>query len=94
MANLNDFARRFRIGLPSATPFASLGLEWCPRCKAEVDTDTDARHQGRTYSFKRWCLRCGHVVNSGVYHNVPILSDIPLPAGTMEWVTKPGVDRR
>jgi len=94
MAHLNNFARRFRVGLSSATPFATLGLEYCPHCKTEVDTDTAARHERTTYSFKRWCRRCGGVVKHGVFHNVPILSSIPLPAGTMEWVTKPGQDRR
>lgn len=94
MAHLNDFAKRFRLGLPSATPFATLGLEWCQRCKTEVDTETKAHHQGSTYAFKRWCLRCGKVVSHGVYHNVPLVSHVPLPAGTMEWVTAPGQDRR
>jgi hypothetical protein len=103
MAQINNFRRRFRAGLASASPFTPLasqsgvpsgGLEWCGRCHDEVDTGTQAHHQGVTYSFKRSCLRCGLVLAHGVYHNVPILSDVPLPAGTMEWVTKPGVDRR
>lgn len=103
MAQINTFPERFRLGFASASPFASLQsqtgvpsakLEWCPRCKDEVDTETQARHQGTTYSYKRWCLRCGEVLARGIYHNVPILSDVPLPAGTVEWTTAPGVDRR
>lgn len=103
MAHIQNFRRRFRAGLPSASPFTPVAcgsgipaghLEWCPRCGDEVDTDTQAHHQGVTYSFKRSCLRCGVVLAHGVYHNVPILSSVPLPAGTMEWVTQPGVDRR
>lgn len=69
-------------------------LEYCPRCRDEVDTDTRAHHQGTTYAFKRMCLRCGQVLARGIYHNVPILSDVPLPAGTVEWTTAPGPDRR
>lgn len=103
MAQINNFHRRFRAGLPSASPFTPLEsgsgvpsgkLEWCPRCRDEVDTGTNAQHQGVTYAFKRSCLRCGTVLAHGVYHNVPILSNVPLPPGTMEWVTTPGVDRR
>jgi hypothetical protein len=94
MAQINNFAKRFRLGLPSATPFASMGLEWCPTCRSQEDTDTQAHHQGVTYAWKRKCLRCGSVIAHGVYHNVPILSGVPLPAGTMEWVTSPGQDRR
>jgi len=103
MAQINTFPERFRLGLPSASPFTSLQsqtgipstkLEWCRRCHDEVDTETRAHHQGVTYAYKRWCLRCGHVLAHGVYHNVPILSAVPLPAGTMEWVTAQGQDRR
>lgn len=94
MAQINNFHRRFRAGLSSASPFATLGLAWCPRCKMEVDTNTDAKHQGTTYAYKRACGRCGIVIAHGVYHNVPILSSVPIPAGTMEWVTSPGQDRR
>ena len=103
MAQINNFRRRFRAGLTSASPFTPLAsgngvpvgkLEFCPRCKDEVDTETQAHHQGTTYSFRRRCLRCGQVLAHGVYRNVPIFSDTPLPAGTMEWVTTPGKDNR
>jgi hypothetical protein len=103
MAHIHNFRRRFRAGLPSASPFTALTsvsgvpsgkLEWCPKCQDEVDTDTQAHHQGVTYSWKRLCLRCGQSLAHGVYHNVPLLSTVPLPAGTMEWVIEPGVDRR
>ena len=103
MAQINTFPERFRLGRPSASPFASvqsgtgvpsLNLEWCPTCRDEVDTETQAHHHGTTYAYKRWCLRCGQVLARGIYHNVPILSNVPLPAGTVEWTTVPGVDRR
>ncbi len=103
MAHINTFPERFRLGFASASPFASLQpktgvpsnqLEYCPTCRDEVDTDTQARHQGLTYSYKRACLRCGHVLARGIYHNIPILSAVPLPAGTVEWTLSPGVDRR
>jgi hypothetical protein len=108
MANINTFPERFRLGRPSASPFQSLQsdtgnrpgcpslkLEYCPTCKDEVDTETHAHHEGTTYAYKRWCLRCGHVLARGIYHNVPILSDVPLPAGTAEWTLAPGgPDRR
>ncbi len=94
MAQINNFRRRFRAGLASATPFASMGLAYCPTCRGEEDTDTQSHHHGVTYAWKRKCLRCGSVISHGVYHNVPILSNVPLPAGTMTWVTAPGLDRR
>jgi len=103
MAQINTFPERFRLGFASATPFASLqpktgipsaNLEWCPTCRDETDTETQAHHQGTTYAYKRWCRRCGQVLARGIYHHVPILSDVPLPAGTVEWTTAPGLDRR
>lgn len=103
MSTINNFSRRYRAGLASASPFTPLAhasgipagkLEWCACCRDEVDTDTQAHHQGVTYAFKRSCLRCGTVLAHGVYHNVPIISSVPLPPGTMEWVTTPGEDRR
>ena len=103
MAHLNDFESRFRKGLSTASPFtavstsgnpfSSFGLEWCPRCKMEVDCDTQAHHQGTTYAYKRWCLRCGRVVRRGVYDRVVLLGR-PLPAAALEWSTAPGQDRR
>ena len=103
MAQINTFPERFRLGRPSASPFASLQpgtgvpsgkLEFCPGCRDEVDTETQAQHRGTTYAWKRWCLRCGQVLARGIYHNVHILSDVPVPAGMVEWSTEPGVDRR
>jgi hypothetical protein len=91
MANLNDFSARFRHGI--SNPFTSFGLEWCPRCKTEVDCDTQAVHQGTTYAYKRWCLRCGKVIKRGVYDCVPLVGG-PLPAAALEWTTTPGQDRR
>lgn len=104
MANLNDHASRFRKGLSSpfsdyqpgagGNTFATFGAEWCPRCKMEVDCDTQAEHHGTTYGFKRWCLRCGKVVKFGVYNHVPLISGATLPPVAIEWATEPGQDRR
>lgn len=91
MANLNDFASRFRKGI--GNPFTSFGLEWCPRCRMEVDCDTQAIHSGTTYGFKRWCLRCGRVVKAGLYDNVVLLGS-PMPQAALAWSTEPGQDRR
>lgn len=93
MANLNDFAERFRLGHASATPFTSFGLEWCSRCRMEVDCDTQAIHSGTTYGFKRWCLRCGKVIKAGLYNNVPLIAAQPMPKAAVEWVNKPERDR-
>lgn len=94
MANLNDHASRFRKGLGS--PFAAGNdLEWCPRCRMAVDHETQAEHQGTSYGWKRWCLRCGKVLSYGVFENVPLLSGgVALPAAALEWVMAPGQDRR
>lgn len=99
MANINTFPERFRLGRPSATPFKAENAKgepgtWCPTCKDETDFEENVHHAGVTYSFKRWCRRCGTVLARGIYHNVPILSAVPLPAGTVEWTTTPGPDRR
>lgn len=75
-------------------PFTTFGLEWCSRCKGEVDTNTEASHRGTVYVFKRWCQRCGKVLKWGLWNNVPLISDTPVPAAAMEWVTKPEQDRR
>lgn len=92
MANLNDYGSRFRKGI--GNPFSSFGLEWCPRCRMEVDCDTQAAHEGTTYAFKRWCLRCGKVIKRGVYDCVPLVQGQGLPAAALEWTTEPGQDRR
>lgn len=75
-------------------PFSSLGIDWCPRCESEVDTDTVASHRGTVYVFKRTCRRCGTVIKCGVWQNVPLLADRPLPPAALEWITTPGQDRR
>ncbi len=79
--------------IANGNPFVSLGLEWCSRCKMEVDTDTEAAHRHGIYTFRRWCLRCGLVIKYGAYQ-APLVSDRPLPAAALEWVTRPGQDRR
>lgn len=92
MSMLNDYGSRFRKGV--GNPFTSFGLEWCPRCKTEVDCDTQAVHQGATYGYKRWCLRCGKVIKAGLYECVPLLAGAGLPPAALEWSTAPGKDRR
>ena len=91
MSNLNDFASRFRKGL--SNPFASFGLDWCQRCRMEVEVDTQAQHVGETYAYRKQCLRCGLTTSRGVYDNVPLLSR-PLPAAALEWTMESGKDRR
>lgn len=100
MSNINNWARRFRVGLSSASPFSSLGLEWCHVCRSEQDCDTQAHHQGNVYAYKRWCKRCGTPLKVGVYDNVPLIGDgktmphsLAQPAA-LEWVTTPEQDRR
>ena len=74
-------------------PFASVGLMWCPRCKDETDTDTQAECGQGVYVYKRACCRCGLVVQYGVCQ-VHMLSDRPLPEAAFAWVFTPGQDRR
>lgn len=96
MSQINTFAERFRLGRPSATPFAHVGeLKYCVTCRQDVDADMQAHHQGVTYSWKMWCRRCGGVIERGIYHNVPLVSEVPLPAAVVEWSLAPGgPDRR
>ena len=75
------------------SPFQSLGMDYCIRCKQEVDTDTEAHMRENTYVYRRSCNRCGLVVNWGVYNDVALISPTPLLKTAMEWVTKPGQDR-
>ena len=92
MVEILDYKRRFQRGIGSS-PFTSFGLEWCSRCRQEVDCDTQAEHAGSLYVYKRWCLRCGKVLKGGIYENVPLIGK-PLPAAALEWTTKPEKDRR
>ena len=88
-----DYKRRFQRGIGSS-PFTSLGLEWCDRCRMETDCDTQAEHRGTVYVYRRNCNRCGKVLKRGVYDNVPLICDKPLPAAALEWTTRPAKDRR
>lgn len=78
------------------TPFGTLGIDYCCWCKTEVDTDTDAEHQGNTYVYRRRCLRCGRVTACGAV-NAPIIggtpSAKPLARKTLIWIHTPGEDR-
>ncbi len=87
MAFLNDHASRFRKGL--SNPFTATGLQYCIRCKTDVDTRIESHHQGTTYAFKQWCRRCGHVIARGVSDNVLMLSGRPLPPAALEWSIAP-----
>ena len=75
-------------------PFASFGLDWCPRCCSETDCDTDAEYGDGTYVYRRRCVRCGKVVKFGAFQVPMICGDRPLPAATIQWVLDPGKDRR
>lgn len=94
MANLNDFASRFRKGLPSANPFQTCGLEWCRRCQMEVDTETHGHHQGTTYAYRRSCLRCGLPLSRGVYDNVVLIGSGGASDAAVQWTLERGDDRR
>ena len=74
-------------------PFQSLGLDYCMFCKQEVDTDTEAYQRTNTYVYRRRCVRCGQVINWGVYDNCALISPTPLLKAAKEWVTEPGQDR-
>ena len=75
-------------------PFSSFGLEYCTRCKTEVDTDTEAEHTDNTYVYRKRCLRCGHWVKYGVFKDVPLISGGDLPPVALAWCMEPGKDRR
>lgn len=78
----------------SSNPFASLGTDYCPRCKQECEADMAAIHDGTTFTYKKWCCRCGKVIARGMWDQVRILSDRPLPPAALEWTLEPGRDRR
>jgi hypothetical protein len=79
-----------RVG---GNPFSSLGLDWCPKCKSEVDTDTKAGHQSGVYVYKRSCRACGTVIKSGMFC-APLIGDENLLPVALQWVTSPEKDRR
>lgn len=102
-----DWKRRWQRGLGQpfdgnnpGNPFGSFSAEYCPRCEMVVDSDTKAHHDGQNlYLYKRWCLRCGKVLKSGRYNNVPLIGEGALsPSPTMrkelEFITTPEMDRR
>lgn len=60
----------------------------------EVDCDTKAEHVGDTFAYKRWCNRCGKVTQAGVYNQVAIISNTPLPRAVLKWTGEGGRDRR
>lgn len=76
-------------------PFASLALDWCHRCRTEVDTDTEAHHQDDVYVYRRQCKRCGITIKFGAYR-VPLVNTAgaPLPNKVFVWLHEPGRDRR
>lgn len=83
----------WHAGQSGGNPFVSLGLEYCTRCRDEVDTDTDAAHRDGTYVYRRRCLRCGMAIKYGAYQ-APLVGAGRLPAAAFEWITEPGQDRR
>lgn len=94
MALLNNFASRFRKGL--SNPFEAGGRDWCPRCRQDVDTETQHAHRGTIYGYRRRCRRCGGVIARGVYDNVPLMQTTPSPAHVAagQWTQEQGTDRR
>ena len=81
---------------PTSTnnPFSLFGEGWCTRCRMHVTTTTDSSYGSDTYTISQRCDRCGLVIAFGVYCNIPLFSDSDLPAMALEWVKRPGRDRR
>ena len=86
-----DMRPGFQLG---GSPFESLGSVYCTKCKMETDVDTDAVCQGGIYSYRRRCLRCGHVIQKGAYATPLVHGDKPLPPVVFEWMFESGRDRR
>lgn len=85
----------YHVGPTSTSnPFASVGTDWCPRCRMECEADMAALHHGETFTFKKWCVRCGKVICSGIFNQVCVLTNTPLPPAALEWTFEPGRDRR
>ena len=76
------------------SPFSTCGIDWCPQCKCEVDTNSAGIQHMDTFTFKRWCAKCGRVISWGIYNQCLMLSNKPLPPAAVEWTIKPGRDRR
>ena len=77
-----------------SNPFSSLGTDYCPRCKLERECDMAAVHSGDTFTYKKWCLRCGKVISFGMYDHVLVMSRRPLPPAAFEWCFEAGKDKR
>ena len=60
----------------------------------KLTTTTASDYGNDTYTIAQRCDRCGLVIAFGVYVNVPLLTDSNLPAMALEWVKRPGRDRR
>ena len=78
----------------TSNPFSSMGVDWCPRCKMEVQADMFSVHQGETFTYKKVCLRCGKVICHGMWDHVKCFTHRPLPAAAFEWIFEAGKDRR
>lgn len=91
MANLNDFASRFRKGL--SNPFEARGRDWCTRCQRDVDTQTEHAHRFTTYAYRRRCLRCGLVIARGVSDVVAIEAGGLSAPAAVPWSQAGGEDR-
>jgi hypothetical protein len=62
-----------RHGLATHNPFQPTMRPWCARCQDEVDVDVDAHHDNTQLLYRETCRRCGAIVSSGVYSNVPLV---------------------
>lgn len=80
----------------TSNPFSSLGTDWCPRCKMECEADMHAHHDPNTntFAYKKWCCRCGTIISCGIYNQVCMMTQRPLPAVAFAWAFAPGKDRR
>ena len=80
----------------TSNPFASMGTDWCPRCRSECETDMDCVHDmsSDTFTYRKTCCRCGIVICRGIYNQVRMITSRPLPAAALEWTLTQGRDRR
>lgn len=76
------------------TPFGTLGMDYCMWCKMEVDTNTEAHHDGGTYVYRRDCRRCGRVVASGAVEVPTISGGVALPEKALVWLHDVKRDQR
>jgi hypothetical protein len=79
-----------------SNPFASLGVDWCPRCRGECEADMACVYDmsSETFTYKKTCCRCGKVICHGIYNQVSMITNKPLPNAALTWCFESERDRR